>query len=190
MENKKLLDFELILRIKQGDKIAFELIFYLFHSQLRNYAKSYVKRSDIADELVQEVFIKLWESRNTLDEKLSVKGFLYKCVHNQCLNYIRNARVSRRMSEAYIQELRYIMQILEMDTSESWPDESEPENIEKQIHDIINDLPRQCREIFIMSRFNELSYQEIADNLLLSVNTVKTQIKRALQKIRSSLGIN
>ena len=186
MENKKLLDFELIRKIKEGDKIAFEILFYIFHNQLYNYAVTFVKRKDIAEEIIQETFIKLWDIRYTLDETLSVKSFLYRCVHNQCLNYIRNMQIDKRLTAAYIDEIKYRFQIIDSEPMDDWFDENEMDRLNLKIHQIIDELPGQCREIFILSRFKNLSYQEIADTMFLSINTIKTQIKRALQKIRSS----
>jgi RNA polymerase sigma-70 factor, ECF subfamily len=177
-----LLNFELTERVKQGEQVAFELLFKLYHAQLCNFAKLYVRFMDIAEEIVQDTFIKIWEIRKTLDPNQSLKALLFRCVHNNSINYIKKAKVNNKLSEEYIKEMNYRIQFLEQDTTDF--DSLAEEELEIRIQKAIDELPAQCKEIFLLSRFNEMSYQQIADQLLISVNTVKTQLSRAMQKLR------
>jgi len=182
-----LLNFELTERVKQGEQVAFELLFKMHHEQLCNYARVYVKSMDIADEIVQDTFVKIWEIRTTLDPQQSLKAFLYRCVHNNCINFIKKVKVENRLSETYVNEMKHRMQILEQDASGNNFDMLAEEELEIRIKKAIDELPAQCKEIFLLSRFNEMSYQQIAAKLRISVNTVKTQLSRAMQKIRVGL---
>lgn len=187
MKKEEILNFELTERIKKGEQVAFELLFKLYHMQLCNFARIYVKSYDNADEIVQDTFIKIWEIRSTLDPNQSIKAFLFRCVHNNCINYIKKAKVSGRLSEAYINEMQYRMQILEQDTPDSYFDKLAEEDLENRIQKAIDELPQQCKEIFLLNRFSEMSYKEIAEKLQISVNTVKTQLSRAMGKIREGM---
>lgn len=187
MTNTALINTELALRIKQGDIKAFELLFKIYHKPLCNYAKVYVNRFDIADEIVQETFISLWNSRTTIDETKSLNSFLYKCIYNNSINFIKKAQTNRKLSEAYISEIEYRAKMLEGNYSESYFDHLTNEELENSVKNAIAQLPDQCREIFMLSRYEELTYQQIADKLNISINTVKTQLSRALQKLRHDL---
>jgi len=187
VQRKELLNFELTEKLKKGDQLAFELLFKLYHKPLCNFARVYVKHEDIADEIVQETFIKIWEVRSTLDENLSVKAFLYRCVHNHSINYIRKLKVTNRLSDEYIAEIKYRMQFLEMGLDDSYFEELEAKDLEQKIQQTIDGLPQQCREIFLLSRFTEMTNRQIAEKLSVSVNTVKTQVARALHKVRIAL---
>jgi RNA polymerase sigma-70 factor (family 1) len=187
VQKVELLNFELTERIKKGEQSAFKILFKLYHKPLCHFARVYVKQMDIADEIVQETFIKIWEIRHTLDETLSLKAFLYRCVHNNCINYIRKLQVDNRLSEKYVHEIKYRVQFLELGLDHSYFDELVANELDLKIQKAIDGLPEQCREIFLLSRFNDMNNRQIAEKMSVSVNTVKTQVSRALQKIRTSL---
>jgi RNA polymerase sigma-70 factor, ECF subfamily len=186
----EIIDGEQIKRIKSGDQIAFALVFRLLHKKLCSYAYVYVRDYDVSDEIVQETFIKLWESKELLKEDQSLCAYIYKCVHNNCINYIKKQQVNSKLSAEYINTVNVSMQTVEQDFDEELIEKLMLEDIESRLTLAINGLPGQCREIFLLSRFGYLSYQEIADKLAISVNTVKTQISRAFQKIRTELTKN
>jgi RNA polymerase sigma-70 factor (family 1) len=190
VQKNEILNAELTRRIKQNEQSAFELLFKLYYHQLCNYARVYVKHFELADEIVQETFVKVWEVRATLDEQLSLKAFLYRCVHNNAVNYIKKLQVNNRLTSDYVNEMKHRMRLLEMETADGYFDKLAVQELEVYIQKAIDELPPQCREIFLLSRFKEMSYQEIADHLLISTNTVKTQLSRALQKIKSGLKKN
>ena len=189
MKKEEILNTELIERIKQGDQRAFELLFKLYHTPLCNYAKVYVKHLDIADDIVQDTFIRIWESRSGLDPCQSLKAYLYRSVHNNCINHFRKKQVDNRLTKEYQAEIRQRIELLERNFSESSLDRLVAQELEISIQKSIDGLPGQCREVFILSRYNDLSYQQIADKLSVSINTVKTQLSRALNKIRENLKV-
>ena len=135
----------------------------------------YVKSVDDAREVVQKVFIKLFEKREKLEIKSSLKPYLFKSVYNTCLNEIRGKKSFLDVDE-----------IDQLDLSEQSDKLVEAEE-EKRIWAAINDLPTKCRDIFIMNRFDGLKNQEIADKLDISKRTVEVQISNALKKLRDKL---
>ncbi len=187
MKKDDILNAELIKRIKLGDPFAFKLLFKLTHKQLCNYAFIYVKSFEIADDIVQETFIKIWETRDNLREEYSVRSFLFRCVHNYCINHLKKDRVINRRTEEYAIDLITSMATPDPDVNKELYEKLALEEVESQIAQAIDSLPVQCKEIFLLCRFNSLTYPEIGQKLGVSVNTVKTQISRALQKIRSEL---
>ena len=186
MKKGDLLNFELTKKVKLGEQVAFELLFKLHHAQLCNFAHIYVRAMDIADEIVQETFITIWEIRATLNPNQSLKALLFRNVHNNCINYIKKVKVNNGLSEAYMNEMKYRMKILEQDTG-SYFDKLADDELEIRIKKAIDELPAQCKEIFLLFRFNEMNYQQIADKQRISVNAVKTQLSRAMQKLRGAL---
>ncbi len=189
VKREGILNTELTERIKQGDQKAFELLFKLYHVPLCNYAKIYVKHIDIANEIVQDTFIRIWESKSGLDPNQSLKSYLYRSVHNNCINYFRRKQINSRLTEEYKAEVLQRIEILGHDFNESRFDQLITDELELTIQKSIDNLPEQCREVFILSRYYDLTYQQIAEKLSISINTVKTQISRALEKIRENLKV-
>lgn len=187
MKKSLLLNSELTQKIIQGNQGAFELLFKMYHKPLCNFARIYVKQFHIADEIVQETFISVWKAREQLDQNKSLNAYLYRSVHNHCINFIHTARVDKRLSDEYRNELAYRTRMLETNLSDSYYDRLANDELELILNNAIDQLPTQCREIFILSRYHELTYKQIAEKLTLSVNTVKTQLSRALQKLREVL---
>lgn len=171
---------------KQGDEKAFEYIFRTYFGFLLNYSKQILKNSDAAEEIVENTLLNLWENRTGIILETSLKSYLFKSVYNSCLNYIKHQRVKER----YVLYFRHHIQTDETGEIIA-PDYPISQLIEKElegkIHTAINDLPAQCREVFLLSRYENLKNEEIARKLNLSVNTVRTQISRALAKLRESL---
>ena len=132
-----------------------------------------------AEEIVQNMFLKLWEKRDRVTVQTSVKAYLYKCVHNDSLNYIKHRKV-RASYEDYAN--------LTMKDKSSRPAKTiEIKELEKQIVHALNELPEQCRTIFQLSRFEELKYKEIAERMGLSIKTVEKQMGKALKLLRLKL---
>lgn len=190
VKKEDILIADLTKRTKQGDQKAFELIFKLYHAPLCNYAKIYVKHPDIANEIVQDTFIRIWESKSGLDAEQSLKSYLYRSVHNNCINFIRKKQLNKKLTEEYMSEVLQRIEMLDRDFNESRFDQLITDELELTIQKSIDKLPEQCREIFLLSRYSDLTYQQIAKKLSISVNTVKTQISRSLQKIRENLKKN
>ena len=172
-------DPEIVSAIRQGDEAAFERTFRKYYDRLCNYANSLLKEEDEAEEVVQTVFLTIWEKRADLEITLSLKSYLYRAVHNHCLNRFKHASV-REAHRDYTQN--FLPQSYESVTEIIHASE-----LEERIEAAVSTLPEQCQIAFRMSRFEELKYQEIADQLGISIKTVENQIGKALKILRSAL---
>ena len=178
------LEQELLHRIKNNDDRFLELLFKLYYSKLCVYATTFVKIPDIAEEIVQETFIKFWENRAAIKIDISFKAYMFRSVHNNCINYLKRSDVIRRLSKLMSDEINYHYEVAMLNFNSEIIDSLVSEELEHNLENAINDLPPQCSKIFLMNRFDQLSYGEIAKKLNISINTVKTQMKRALKRLR------
>ena len=167
---------------KTGDVRLFEETYHTYYSVLYNYAVSITKDQALAEDAVSEVFLKLWEGRDTIAIESSLKSYLFKSVYNQCLNALKHIRVQNRYRDFFLHHPPLT------DDGSDYPLSGV---IENEINDIlqrtIEQLPEQCRKIFVMSRIEGMKHEEIARELGISINTVRTQIHRALEKLRVEL---
>ena len=139
-----------------------------------------MKDSDTARDIVQEVFFILWKKKEEIDLSKQVRSYLASSVRNKCLNWLRD---HKKFSENLIEiEDQYIQ------SSFISPDKLIENELKKKIKSSIDELPPRCREVFILSRYENLKYMEIADRLEISVKTVETQMSKALQHLRIRLG--
>lgn len=160
-------------------KDNFDKIYVLYFSRMHRFAKEYVLFDEDAENIVQDVFMVLWEKREVLDIQVSLVSYLFSLVKNRCLDYLRR----KTIAEEYKQELSLKLLSLER-LNETF---SSDEDIEKIIVSAINTLPERCREIFLKSRMEGKKYKEIAKEMNLSVNTVENQMGIALKKLRVEL---
>lgn len=173
---------EVMLAIAKGDKKAFEQLFRDWYVRLCVYAESIVRDRDLAEDLVQGIFCMLWEKRDMVDVRESVKSYLYRSVYNSALNTIKHEKVKI----AFLEFIRKHEKEEENDTERFF--DSEDQNIVlKELNRAIETLPDQCREIFLLSRFAGKKSAEIASELDLSVRTVEAQLYRAMKRLREEL---
>jgi len=172
-------DKELIIGLRNGDELAFESIFKNYYERLCNYANTIINDMDEAEEMVQGTFLSLWEKHENVEIHTSMKSYLYRAVHNNCLNRIKHYKVRQEHS----QELKYQS---EYSTDNASQDLIGME-LEQQINLAIDSLPPQCSKVFKLSRFENLTYAEIAEQLDLSVKTIDNQMGKALKILREKL---
>jgi RNA polymerase sigma-70 factor, ECF subfamily len=173
--------------IKNSREQALEKVYKVASRALVYYATEITGQFQLAEEVVQDVFLKIWQSRLELNIKGSFKAYLFKSVHNQALNVIRQQN-TRKESVNLVrpeQTWKFISDNYKID--DNLIDKIFSDETEALIEQIIKELPYQSRKVFLMSRFESLKNEEIARQLGLSENTVKTHIYRALQKIASGL---
>jgi RNA polymerase sigma-70 factor (ECF subfamily) len=170
-------DTDFLHKVKLGDIEAFESVFKSYYAPLVGYGRTIVKDSDEAEDIVQQVFVSIWEKRTEMEVHTSLRGLLYRSVYNACLNRIKHNKI--RMSYARETQLT--------NSSSFNQEDIRQKELQKKIDDAINSLPEQCGKIFKMSRFDEMKYQEIADKLGLSVKTVENQMGKALKIMRENL---
>jgi RNA polymerase sigma-70 factor (ECF subfamily) len=160
-----------------GSENTFRKVFDECYESLCRYAFSIVKDFDQAEDIVQSMFMKLWEKRSELDINTSVRSYLFRSVYNQCMNQLEH-KVIKTKHESIVR--------VEAGRDEQPPDVF-PDELESNIRKAVDALPPQCRSIFIMSRYDELKYSEIAERLGISVNTIQNQVSKALKLLREAL---
>jgi RNA polymerase sigma-70 factor, ECF subfamily len=181
-----ILDTTLLEEIRQGNLKSFELVFKGYYSRLCKYAYSILKNEEAASDQVKDIFIHWWEDRSRVMVTESLSGYLYKSVHNKCINYLSRTLAKQRD----ICESDLAMPIAELTgpLSVDYPMANLlAMELEDALDKAIQKLPDQCREIFILSRIEQLSHEEIAQKLNISPNTVKVHIYRALIKLKEEL---
>lgn len=161
------------------DDTAFERLFKAHYRELHAYADIMLRNEDMAEEIIQNMFLKFWEKRELLDIRSSVKAYLYKCTYNDCLNYLKHEKIRNKYQDFAM----YTMN----DQHESASSKAEFTELQLKLQEALNELPEHCRTVFQMSRFEELKYREIADQLGISIKTVENQMGKALKILRVKL---
>jgi len=173
----KAVEFD-IQALSKGDLKAYEMFFKTHYNHLCNYANTFLKDRDEAEEVVQNAFMTLWEKRQTLQITGQIKSYMFSMVQNSCLNVLKHRKVKQK------HEHEVLASVSEADDDEISLQSSE---LETQIFSALQKLPEKCRMIFKLSRFEELKYAEIAEKLDISVKTVENQMGKALRLMREEL---
>jgi RNA polymerase sigma-70 factor (ECF subfamily) len=167
-------------KIRNDDHAAFRSLFDTYYASLCHYASHFLNDDSLSEEVVQELFVKLWEKRKMLDVETSVKHYLFRAVRNGCLNQIQHDKVKqlhgKKLKEALMSE----------DPAEEYM--ITPEMI-LRLEEGIELLPVKRREIFRLSREYGLKYREIAEKLQISIKTVETQMGLALKALRQKIKV-
>jgi RNA polymerase sigma-70 factor (ECF subfamily) len=173
-------DTEMIRRIREGDAEQFESLFRSSYVSLVRYAKTLIKDHDTAEEIVQDLFFRLWKDKEKIKIESSLYGYLFRSVHNRSLHHIEHNRIVERHAEE--------MSLHQTENQEENPsDILHYKELQAKIARIIERLPERCGKIFCMSRFEGLKYIEIAEKLSVSVKTVESNMGRALKVFRKEL---
>lgn len=166
--------------LSAGSEKEFEQLFKEHFKSLYAYAFTILKNEAIAEETVQNVFYKIWEKKVPEHIQTSLKAYLYKAVYHESLNYLKHQKI----------RARYQMHVMHQPNHHSDQAASRKilvKELEEKLRQAMNALPQQCRTIFQLSRFEGLKYQEIADQLGISVKTVENQMGKALKQLRIKL---
>ncbi len=170
--------------LKQGKQDDFEALFFNMYDTLFYLALSYVKVNEIAEDLVQDSFIQLWKNRDKLEENTNAHNYLYTLTKHNCLNYLKRLEVEDRyIRNKSLAEIKFLQQSVN-----SLPDSfTDLMGIKQDLHDAIEKLPEDIREIFKLSRFSDMSYAKIAEKKTISVKTVEAKMSRAIKTLRQLL---
>lgn len=167
-------DFESFCK---GDRLAFKQIFDAFYKGLLLFAKSFVSESDVAEDLVQEVFVKLWEKRATIENASTIKAFLYVSVRNRALNHFKKKKIIQQHQQEVIQtksgESFFKNQLIEEETY-------------RMLLEAVEDLGGQTQQVCMMS-MNGIKNAQIAEELEITTSTVKYHKKKALGILQEKL---
>lgn len=168
--------------IRMGNLITFEQLFNDYYNYLCYVAIEFVKEKQAAEEIVSDVFFSLWEKRESIQINSSLSAYLIRAVKNRCINYDLHNKAEQRFRRNIAERLVQYSSTAEYPIGGLLTKE-----LTVLIKRSIDSLPEQCRQVFLLSRDEELKYEEIAERLNISINTVKTQMKIALSKLRISL---
>jgi RNA polymerase sigma-70 factor, ECF subfamily len=181
-----LLNEKLLNDLKKGNEEAFTIIFNDYFPRLCQFARTYVIEEAASKNIVQEVFIKLWETRHNIRENASVFAYLLTITKNSCLDYLKHKKIEykyQKQEAAYQKELElnyFALQRVEIDLMDY-------DEIMQIVEKTLRTLPPQCQQVFRMSRFENLSNAEIAEKLEIGVKAVEANITRALKIFRKEL---
>jgi RNA polymerase sigma-70 factor (ECF subfamily) len=182
------LEKELVESIKMGNPKSFELVFKTWYKRLCIFAFGYTRQLETAEDIVKDFFVTFWNNREKLEIKTSFSGYLFRSVRNACINYLQ--RNKERNQTISIEEINWIEIKIKEPLSNDHPiGNLLAKELEEQIFNTIEKLPVGCREIFKLSRINDVSHKKIAKKLNISENTVKVQIYRALKFLKESISI-
>ena len=163
-------------KLKEGDTFAFEVLFYKYRSKIKGFATRLVPTQIDPDEIVQEVFVKIWLKKESIDPEKNFQSYLFSIAKNLVLDHLKSA-VNRKLyfvEEHFQQDL-----IAEKDAEIQFSADTE-----ERMLSLIQQIPERRREIFCLSRFDGLSYKQIAKRLNITENTVDSQIRNSLTFLR------
>jgi len=179
-------DDELLEKIKKGNEKAFEELFRKYFIPLYNYAKFYTENYQVAEDMVQDVFFKIWQSSENITIHTSIKSYLYKSVHNNCIQYLRHLKVVQQHGKSYQVKLEeaLIMNKFYFETGLKKLFETE---IKEMVDDTVDKLPEKTRHIYIMSRKKNKSNKFISKTFNITEKAVEYHITKALYTLRNAL---
>ena len=179
-------DPELLTRLKTNDERAFKVIFNKYYSRLYYFILEFIPLDDLAENIVQDTFFTLWNKRLELKDDSNLSAYLFTVARKNCLYRLRDQRYRQKLfvtASSNQDELDLNMEVLNTLDSSSWTFEE----ISKIIQQTLEELPPQCKRVFVMSRFEEKKNREIAEELDISVKVVEKHISKGLKKFRESL---
>lgn len=169
-------DIEVLTReLKEGKEVAFDYLFRTRYKNLCRFAATFVIHFDVAEDIVQEVFEKIWKKNTRIDEGESIDSYLFVAVRNACFTFLKNKR-ERVDLKVVKQNLETPEEVIEFDTPEL-----------NRLWKEIDNLPVQCKIVFKLVVLEDMKYKDVANSLDISVNTVKTQMKIAYKTLREKL---
>ena len=180
--NKNIEDKSLVIQLKEGSQLAFRQLFDRYTPKIYRFALSYLKSDADAEELVQDVFIKLWEKRETLDEFQNVRSYIFKIAINSIYDLARKKNYTQVYQE-------FVKNNFTQGDDFTWNEVVYNELVDS-LNVYIDKMPPQRKDIFLMSRRDGLSNQEIAEKLNISVRTVENQVYRAVSFLKERFKSN
>lgn len=167
---------ELVRKLSDGDSFAFEVLFYKYRNKVMGFAKKMVPAQIDPEEIVQEVFVKVWLKKETINPDKDFQSYLFAIAKHLILDHLKSA-VNRKL---YFVEEHFQQDLMIEDTL----DGSKSNDAEEKLFNLLQQLPERRKEIFCLSRFEGLSYKQIAERLNITENTVDSQIRNALAFLR------
>jgi RNA polymerase sigma-70 factor (family 1) len=172
-------DQSILLRMQQDDESALELLFKTYYAQLCRFARNMLKDKEQAQDMVQDVFMKVWDKRTQINITTSFKAYLYMAVRNHCLNAMKVNDRKYWMEDGMEDDIRI--------AEDQMISQLSAKALGEKIGSVVEKLPAKCKLTFQLSRFEDMSYKEIAETMNVSVKTVENQMGKALAYLRGNL---
>ena len=169
----------LIQGLQTRNKIVFDFVFHYYYSGLCAFAELIVGNANVSEDIVQDLFVKLWIKNKQIEISSSLKNYLFTAVRNQSLDYLKRQKQKTKLINPELQLKNYDENLCPF-----WLAESE---LEAAVQESLNNLPPRCKEIFVLSRFEGLKNMDIAEKFNISKRTVELQISNALKQLRIDL---
>lgn len=182
-------DNVLFIAIKKGDEKAFKFLFKSYYPRLKNYLIRFVNDEEIANDIVQDCFLKVWEMHESL-ENTSLSSLLFTMARNRCLNHIKHNGLINFQHLEYLENINGEENLYILDMGSDTDRGLIIDELKKQINITLNSLPKRCKEVFVLSRFQKMKNREIAEKLQISTTAVEKHISKALAYFKVHLGKN
>lgn len=175
----------IIEQLRKANEKAYKYLYDHHYEVLCRIAYRYVADASLAEMIVEDVIVHLWEKREELEIRISLRSYLIAAVRNRCLSYLESSENRREISFSNLGDSEKVS-IGNMFLIDHQP--MDEEQLVDLVQNAIDNLPFECRNVFVRSRVDEMTYEEIAKQLEISVNTVKYHMKNALKSLREELG--
>ena len=167
---------DIFIGLKRRDEAALSVLFDTYYEKLYLFAEKYIYDSDKAHDIVQDVFLKIWENAERLELTSSIQHYLFVSVRNGCLNYLKSLQIedrnNRKYAEAYIESQNVDM--------------VDDEELLARVRQVLDELPEKCREVCLLRFVEGYKYAEIAARLDMNDNTVKAQLHRGMERLKQA----
>ncbi|WP_242134457.1 RNA polymerase sigma factor [Aestuariivivens marinum] len=178
MKGKFSNDKNLLKQLKKGNTKAYSFLADLYYTKLCGYASNLARDDFKSEDIVQNVFVRIWQQREDLNPKISIKNYLYRSVYNEFIDQYRKEMAISTLEKKYIEGVDALVEI---------EDDKEDKRILSLIEQEIEQLPAKCKETFVLSKKEGLTYVEIAEYQNVSVNTVEKQMVKAFSILRKKV---
>ena len=170
---------DIFIGLKRRDEAALSVLFDTYYEKLYLFAEKYIYDSDKAHDIVQDVFLKIWENAERLELTSSIQHYLFASVRNGCLNYLKSLQIedrnNRKYAEAYIESQNVDM--------------VDDEELLARVRQVLDELPEKCREVCLLRFVEGYKYAEIAARLDMNENTVKAQLHRGMERLKQAFAM-
>ena len=171
-------DFVFVEKLKNGDNNAYTLLMNDYYKNLCGYANLFTKDPSKSEDIVQNIFVKIWIYRKKIDPNISIKKYLYKSVYNEFIDQYRKNKSVISLEEKYLKVIDTIIDYNSLDI----------EKLMMNVNREIDKLPEKCKRVFILNKKEGLTHDEIAEYLQISTKTVESHITRAFKILNQKLG--
>lgn len=179
------INFELVHDLRAGSQIAFDTIFKKYYKLLCFEGRGYFKNNNLIEEIVCDVFTKIWQNRAEFTISTSLREYLVKAVRNNCVNYYRTQKAQENLKYAVEENQKKSYSLI--DIGQDPLEYTIANELEIHIAEAIESLPKRYKQAFKLSRYEDMTYEEIAVEMGISINGVKINIKKALEHLREKL---